>query len=86
MHRHGRRPTRERSPDLPSRDDPKQFFQQIMEELMSPHYITPKIASFFGVEDPKSHLKAFRAQMIISGGSEAVRCKMFMDTFTGTTL
>jgi len=57
-----------------------------MEEPIPPHYITPKIAIFSGVEDPENHLKAFRAQMIISRGSDAVRCKMFMHTFTGTTL
>jgi len=53
---------------------------------MSLHYSTPKIALFSGVEDPESHLKAFRAQMIIFAGSDAIRCKMLMRTFTGTTL
>jgi len=53
-----------------------------MKEFVPPHYITPKIALFFGVEDPESHLKVFRAQMIISGGSDAIRCKMLMGTFT----
>jgi len=51
-----------------------------------PHYITPKIALLSGVEDPKNHLTTFKAQMIISGGSDAIRCMMLMGTFTGTTL
>ena len=72
--------------NLSSRDDPKPFSQQIMEDLVSPHYITPNITFFFGIEDPESHLKAFRAQMIIFGWSDAIRCKMFMGTITGTTL
>jgi len=38
------------------------------------------------VEDPESHLTAFNAQMITSGGSDVVRCKMLMGTFTGTTI
>ena len=48
---------------------------------MPPHYITPKIAFFFGVEDPESHLKAFRTQMIIYRGSDAIQCKMLIGTF-----
>jgi len=49
-----------------------------MEEPIPPHFITLKITPFSGVEDPESHLKVFRAQMIILGGSDIVRCKMFM--------
>jgi len=56
-----------------------------MEEPMPTHYVAPKI-TFAGVEDPESHLTAFNAQTIISGGSDAVRCKMFMGTFTGKTI
>jgi len=56
-----------------------------MNELVSAHYVAPKI-TLTGVEDPESHLTAFNAQMIISGGSDVVRCKMFMGTFTGTTI
>ena len=40
-------------------------------------YYTKDYPFFFsGVEDPKSHVKAFRAQMITSGGSDTIRCKM----------
>ena len=52
---------------------------------MPAHYMASKI-TFTGVEDPESHLIAFNAQMIISGGLDAVRCKMFMGTFTGTAI
>ncbi len=48
--------------DLSSRDDPKSFSQQIMEESVPPHYITPNIVFFSTLEDPESHLKVFRAQ------------------------
>jgi len=57
-----------------------------MDEPVPPYYITPKTVFFFGVEDLESHLKAFRAQMIINGGSDAIRCKMLMGKFTGKTL
>jgi len=57
-----------------------------MDELVPPYYITPKIAFFKGIEDLESHLMAFNAQMIVSGGTDVIPCKMFMSTFTGTTL
>lgn len=57
-----------------------------MDEPVPPCYIAPKIALFTGVKDPKNHLKAFRAHMILSGGSDAVQCKVFMSTLIGTTL
>ena len=56
-----------------------------MDELVPVHYVAPKI-TFTGVEDPETRLTAFNAQMIISGGSDTIRCKMFMSTFTGTTI
>jgi len=46
----------------------------------------PKITPFFGIGDPKAHLKTIRAQILISGGTNSVKCKMFVGTFTGTTL
>jgi len=59
---------------------------RIMDELIPPHFIILKIPPFFGEGDPEAHLKAFRAQMLISGGSDAIRCKMFVGTLTGTAL
>jgi len=56
-----------------------------MDKLVPAHYITSKTI-FTGVEDTENHLMAFNAQMIVSRGSDVVRCKMFMITFTGTTL
>jgi len=56
-----------------------------MGELVPPHYITPKIV-FTRVEDPESHLTTFNALMIVFGGTNVIQCKMFMSTFTCTTL
>jgi len=72
LHRRDRCSTREQSLNSSSRDNPKPFSQEIMDEPLPPHYITPKISFFTGVEDPKNHLMAFNAQMIISGGSDAI--------------
>ena len=57
-----------------------------MDELMPSYYITPKIVVFNGVDDPENHLKAFRAQMILSRGYDATRCKMLLSTFTRIVL
>jgi len=57
-----------------------------MDELVPPHYITSKITLFTSVEDPENHLKAFKTQMILSGGSDTIRCKVFMSTFTRIAL
>ena len=35
------------------------------------------------MEDPEAHLTAFHTQMLLVGGSDAVRCKLFMSTLTG---
>jgi len=58
----------------------------IVEEVIPPHFIIPKISPFTGEGDPEAHLKAFRAQMLISGGNDAVRCKIFVGTLSNTTL
>ena len=56
-----------------------------MDVAIPANYITPKI-TFTCVEDPESHLTTFNAQMIISGGTDDIHCKMFMGTLKGTTL
>jgi len=43
-----------------------------MDEPVPPYYITPKTVFFSGVEDPENHLAAFKAQMIISEGLNAI--------------
>jgi len=45
----------------------------------------PKV-SFTGVEDLEAHLMAFHTQMMLTGGSDAVYCKMLMSTLSGAAL
>jgi len=56
-----------------------------MDTVIPANYITPNI-TFTGVKDPESHLNTYNAQMIISGGTYAIHCKMFMGMFIGTKL
>ena len=65
---------------------PREFttpFSQAILEMAIPNTFTGPKATFTGVEDPEAHLTAFHTQMLLVGGSDAVRCKLFMSTLTG---
>ena len=47
--------------NLSLRDNLRPFSQEILEEVVPPHYITPQIAFFIGTEDPGNHLTEFNA-------------------------
>jgi len=79
------RSTAERGPSVQPRARPKPFSQAIIDALIPANYITPKIV-FKIVENPENHLTTFNVQMIIFGGTYAIHCKMFMGTFTSTSL
>jgi len=56
-----------------------------MDAVISATFAGPK-AMFTGMEDPEAHLTAFHTQMMLVGGSDAVRCKLFMSTLVGTVM
>jgi len=80
------RAARDRSapPSLP-RSSPMPFSQEIMDSVVPANTVAVK-ASFTGVEDPEALLTAFHTQMMLSGGSDAMYCKVFMSTLSGTAL
>ena len=61
------------------------FSYEIMGAVVPPGLVGVK-ASFTGVEDPEALLTAFHTQMMLSGGSDAVYCKLFMSTLSGIAL
>ena len=77
--------TEERTSPIPVRVRPMPFSQAIMDTLIPANFIGLKIA-FTGVEDLKTQITAFHTQMMVSGGTDAMHCKLFMSTFSGTTL
>jgi len=81
----GERMVEDEVPATPPRDFPMPFSQAIMDVVIPTTFGGPK-ATFTGVEDPKGHLTAFRTQMMLVGGTDAVRCKFFMSMLAGTTL
>ena len=73
------------APPSPPRSFPMPFSQEVMDSVVPANTVAVK-ASFTGVEDPEAHLTAFHTQMMLSGGSDAVCCKVFMSTLSGTAL
>ncbi|XP_068466261.1 uncharacterized protein [Phaseolus vulgaris] len=73
------------TPPSPPHNFPMLFSQEIMDTVVPANTVAVK-ASFTGVEDPEAHLTAFHTQMMLSGGSDAVYCKVFMSTLSGTAL
>ncbi|XP_068477092.1 uncharacterized protein [Phaseolus vulgaris] len=72
-------------PPSPPRTFPTPFSYEIMSAVVSPNLVGVK-ASFSGVEDPETHLTAFHTQMMLSGGSDTVYCKLFMSTLSEIAL
>ena len=79
------RATRERTPPIPVRTRPMPFSQAIISTVIPTNFMTPKI-TFTSTEDSEAHITTFHTQMMISGGTDAMHCKFFMGTFSGTTL
>ncbi|XP_068498458.1 uncharacterized protein [Phaseolus vulgaris] len=56
-----------------------------MDAVIPATFVGPEVA-FTGTEDPEAHLTAFHTHMMLVGGSDAVRCKLFMSTLVGTAM
>jgi len=56
-----------------------------MDVVIPATLVGPKV-TFTGTEDPEVHLTAFHTQMMLVGGSDAVRCKLFMSTLVGIAM
>ncbi|XP_068483135.1 uncharacterized protein [Phaseolus vulgaris] len=69
----------------PPREFTTPFSQAILETAIPNTFTGPK-ATFTGMEDPEAHLTAFHIQMLLVGGSDVVRCKLFMSTLTGMAM
>ncbi|XP_068466255.1 uncharacterized protein [Phaseolus vulgaris] len=69
----------------PPREFSTPFSQAILETAIPNTFTGPKV-TFTGIEDPEAHLTAFHTQMMMVGGSDAVRCKLFMSTLTGMAM
>jgi len=81
----GSREAEDRECFTPPREFSTLFSQSIREAVIPHTFVGPKV-TFTGMEDPEAHLTAFHTQMILVGGSDAVRCKLFMSTLTGMAM
>jgi len=69
----------------PPREFTTPFSRAILETVIPNTFTGPKV-TFTGMEDPEAHLTTFHTQMMLVGGSDAVKCKLFMSTLTGMAL
>jgi len=83
LQRMGERTTDERTPPIPVRARPMPFSQAIVDTVIPANFMGLKI-TFTGVEDLEAHITTFHTQMMISGSTDAMHCKLFMGTFSGT--
>ena len=74
----GERATAEQAPPTLVRARPMPFSQAIMDTVIPASFMGPKV-TFTGVEDPKAHMTAFHTQMMLSGGTNAMHCKIVHD-------
>jgi len=75
----------DQEPTTPPREFPTPFSQEIVDAAIPATLVGPKV-TFTGMEDPEAQLTAFHTQMMLVGGSDAVRSKLFMSTLVGTTM
>ena len=69
----------------PPRELSTPFSQEILDAVVPNTFTGPK-AIFTGREDPEPHLSAFHTQMVLVGGTDAAKCKLFMSTLTGDAM
>jgi len=69
----------------PPRELSTPFSQPILETVIPNTVVGPKV-TFTGMEDPEIHLTVFHTQMMLVGGSDTVKCKLFMSTLTGMAM
>ncbi|XP_068475010.1 uncharacterized protein [Phaseolus vulgaris] len=69
----------------PPREFSTHFSQEILDAVIPTTFAGPKVI-FTGKEDPEAHHTAFHTQMVLVGGSDAARCKLFMSTLTGMAM
>ena len=61
------------------------FSQEILDAAIPNTFAGPEVI-FTGMEDPETHLSAFHTQMVLIGGFDAAKCKLFKSTLTGMAM
>ncbi|KAK7356247.1 hypothetical protein VNO80_15515 [Phaseolus coccineus] len=62
------------------------FLEEILREPIPTSSVFPKIGAFAGKQDHVAHMKTFKTQILICGGPDAVKCKMFASILVGIAL
>jgi len=83
--RRGWRDVDEPETATPPREFSTPFSQAILETAIPNTFTGPKV-TFTGMEHLEAHRTVFHTQMMLVGGSDAIRCKLFMSTLTGMAM
>ena len=75
----------DREPATPPREFSMPFSQEIMNVVIPTTFVGPKV-TLTGTGDSEAYLTTFHTQMMLVGGFDAVRCKLFMSTLVGTAM
>jgi len=70
---------------IPPREFSTPFSQEILDAVIPNTFAGPKVI-FTGMEDPEAHLTAIHTQIVLVGGSDNARCKLFMSTLMGMAM
>ncbi|XP_042387947.1 uncharacterized protein LOC121980041 [Zingiber officinale] len=70
-------------------DDPDEkvpFSARILNERLPKGYRSPSIGEYDGSKDPEEHLQKFKNAALLHQYSDAVKCKVFLNTLSGSAL
>ena len=81
----GQRECDEMENHSPPREFSTPFSQEILDAVIPNTFAGPKVI-FTWMEDPEKHLAAFHTQMVLVGGSDTAKCKLFLSTLTGMAM
>jgi len=72
-------------PVTPPRKFQTPFSTEIVDIVIPATLVRPKV-TFTEMEDPEAQLAAYYTQMMLVGGSDAARCKLYISTLAGTAM
>ncbi|XP_042409901.1 uncharacterized protein LOC121999266 [Zingiber officinale] len=67
-------------------DERVPFSARILNERLPKGYIAPLIGEYDGSKDPEEHLRKFKNAALLHQYSDAVKCRVFLNTLAGSAL
>ncbi|XP_042432621.1 uncharacterized protein LOC122019188 [Zingiber officinale] len=67
-------------------DERVPFSARILNEKLPKGYRAPSIGEYDGSKDPEDHLRKFKNAALLHQYSDAIKCRVFLNTLAGSTL